>query len=198
MSRYQWAPYVPVAERRRQAMREMEKLRKKGQSVTPLVISSRAIATTFWGKAWCANQEMLAHLDTAVPLAKKGPRAEKLLERDDIYDLFGIEMAAGTVGSREPATPRSTAKVAGKPMPTKTQMPLRQNKENNCWQEVEERIAIRNVSGYVKAMAKLIDLRDRTRESQKMTEFSKRLATLRVRHKNKSRLIMTLNAAGLS
>ena len=52
-----WAPYVPVAERRRKAARAMEKLRKKGHPVAPVKIEGRAIATTFWGKAWCDNLE---------------------------------------------------------------------------------------------------------------------------------------------
>lgn len=59
MSRYRggWAPYVPVAERRRKAEREMEKLRKKGTVVSPVTIEGRQIAATFWGQAWCDNLE---------------------------------------------------------------------------------------------------------------------------------------------
>src|SRR5271166_5242213 len=59
MSRHSggWAPYVPVAARRRKAEREMEKLRKKGVTVSPVKIEGRVIATTFWGKAWCDNLE---------------------------------------------------------------------------------------------------------------------------------------------
>src|SRR4051794_34279286 len=59
MSRYygKWAPYVPVAERRRKAAMAMEKLRKKGAVVLPVTIEGKTIATTFWGKAWCDNLE---------------------------------------------------------------------------------------------------------------------------------------------
>ncbi len=52
-----WPPYVPVAERRKQAARLVEKLRKKGQAVSPVHIEGRRIAETFWGKAWCDNLE---------------------------------------------------------------------------------------------------------------------------------------------
>src|SRR6266436_3007204 len=52
-----WAPYVPVAARRRKAEREMEKLRKKGAVLSPVKIDGRQIARTFWGKAWCDNLE---------------------------------------------------------------------------------------------------------------------------------------------
>jgi uncharacterized Zn finger protein len=61
MSRYHdyggWAPYVTVAERRRDAALAMEKLRKKGQPIAPVVIAGRAIAASVWGKAWCDNLE---------------------------------------------------------------------------------------------------------------------------------------------
>jgi uncharacterized Zn finger protein len=68
MSRYGgWAPYVPVAERRRKALREMEKLRKKGQAVSPVVLDGRLIATTFWGKAWCANLEGYQDYENRLP-----------------------------------------------------------------------------------------------------------------------------------
>ena len=52
-----WAPYVSVAERRHQAEKLTAKLRKQGKQVAPVVISGRAIASTFWGKAWCDNLE---------------------------------------------------------------------------------------------------------------------------------------------
>ena len=35
MSYYEWRPYVPVAQRRREAAKKLAKLKKKGQSVSP-------------------------------------------------------------------------------------------------------------------------------------------------------------------
>lgn len=69
MSRYDggWAPYVPVAERRRKALREMEKLRKKGHPAAPVIIAGRTIATTFWGKAWCQNLESYHDFENRLP-----------------------------------------------------------------------------------------------------------------------------------
>jgi uncharacterized Zn finger protein len=52
-----WPAYVPMAERRRKAVLAMEKLRKTGHAVAPVKIEGRAIASTFWGKAWCDNLE---------------------------------------------------------------------------------------------------------------------------------------------
>ena len=62
-----WAPYVPVAERRRRAARAMEKLRRKGHPVAPVVVQGRAIVTTFWGKAWCDNLESYRDYENRLP-----------------------------------------------------------------------------------------------------------------------------------
>ncbi len=69
MSRYDggWAPYVPVAERRRRAERAMAKRRKSGHPVAPVVIDGRAIATTFWGQAWCENMESYHDYESRLP-----------------------------------------------------------------------------------------------------------------------------------
>ena len=62
-----WAPYVPVAERRRKAEKEMAKLRKKGHPVSPVTITGRTIATTFWGKSWCSNLESYRDYENRLP-----------------------------------------------------------------------------------------------------------------------------------
>ncbi len=63
-----WAPYVPVAERRRRAVLAMGKLAKKGgYPVAPVVIEGRAIVTTFWGKAWCDNLESYHDFENRLP-----------------------------------------------------------------------------------------------------------------------------------
>ncbi len=64
---FQFRPYVPVAKRRAQAAREIEKRRKKGQAVSPVVIEGRTIAHTFWGKAWCDNLESYSDYENRLP-----------------------------------------------------------------------------------------------------------------------------------
>ena len=58
-----FAPYVRVADRKKNAEREAAKLKKKGKVVRPVVITGRMIATTFWGKAWCDNIESYSHCE---------------------------------------------------------------------------------------------------------------------------------------
>ncbi len=67
MSYFGWQPYVPVAERRRQAERKLATLKKKGQSVAPVAIEGRTIATTFWGKSWCTNLERYSDYENRIP-----------------------------------------------------------------------------------------------------------------------------------
>jgi len=64
---YGFRPYVPVAQRRREAQRELEKMRKKGLVVLPISIDGRAIAKTFWGKAWCENLESYSDFENRLP-----------------------------------------------------------------------------------------------------------------------------------
>ena len=78
---YQWAPYVSVAERRRKAAREMEKMRKKGHPVSPVQIEGRTIAKTFWGKSWCDNLEQYSDY------ANRLPRGRTYARNGSVVDL---------------------------------------------------------------------------------------------------------------
>jgi uncharacterized Zn finger protein len=62
-----WPRYVPVSERKEKARKQAEKLRKKGDSLAPVVIAGRTIASTFWGKAWCQNLEQYGDYENRIP-----------------------------------------------------------------------------------------------------------------------------------
>jgi uncharacterized Zn finger protein len=83
-----WRSYVSAAERRRQAARKMEKLRKKGRTISPVVIQGRAIAKTFWGKAWCDNLERYSDF------ANRLPRGRTYVRNGSVIDL---QIAAGEI-----------------------------------------------------------------------------------------------------
>jgi uncharacterized Zn finger protein len=76
-----WQPYVPVAERRRKAARELEKLKKKGHPVSAVVIEGRTIAKTFWGKSWCENLERYSDY------ANRLPRGRTYVRNGSVVDL---------------------------------------------------------------------------------------------------------------
>jgi uncharacterized Zn finger protein len=87
---YDWRPYVSVAERRRKAEREMQKLKKKGHPVSPIRIEGRTIARTFWGKAWCDNLEGYSDFENRLP------RGRAYVRNGSVLDLH---VAAGVVNA---------------------------------------------------------------------------------------------------
>jgi len=62
-----WSPYVPVAQRRAKAAREINRLRKKGMVIEPIEIEGRKIARTFWGEAWCNHLENFSDYENRLP-----------------------------------------------------------------------------------------------------------------------------------
>ncbi len=62
-----WAPYVSVEQRQRNAAREVSRLRKAGQTIAPVQIAGRGIATTVWGNAWCDNLESYHDYENRLP-----------------------------------------------------------------------------------------------------------------------------------
>ncbi len=56
------------------------------------------------------EKDLVADLDQALPVAKKGPNGGKVLEADDLSAMFGLDMAEA-----EPATELSKASVKAKP-----------------------------------------------------------------------------------
>src|SRR6187431_1422709 len=78
---FSYGPYVSVAERRAKAAREVEKRRKKGQDISPVVITGRTIASTFWGKAWCDNLESYSDYENRLP------RGRSYVRNGSVVDL---------------------------------------------------------------------------------------------------------------
>jgi uncharacterized Zn finger protein len=107
---YDWRPYVPVAERRRRAEREMQRRRKKGHPVAPVVVEGRAIARTFWGKAWCDN------LESYSDFANRLPRGRTYVRNGSVVDL---QVAPGLVTAAVAGSDlyEVTVKVAPVPRP---------------------------------------------------------------------------------
>jgi uncharacterized Zn finger protein len=76
-----WKPYVSAAERRRSALREMDKRRKKGYVVSPVTVEGRTIVKTFWGRSWCNNLERYSDF------ANRLPRGRTYVRNGSVIDL---------------------------------------------------------------------------------------------------------------
>jgi len=84
MSRYDyggWPAYVPVATRRAKAVKQMEKLRKKGVEIQPIEITGRTIASSYWGKGWCN------HLDSFSDFSNRLPRGRTYVRNGSVCHL---------------------------------------------------------------------------------------------------------------
>jgi uncharacterized Zn finger protein len=105
---YEWARYVPVAERRRKAAGAMARLVRKGQTVSPVVVQGRAIATTAWGKAWCANMESYGDY------ANRLPRGRTYVRNGSVVDL---QITPGTVAAQVSGSQVYRTTITVKPVP---------------------------------------------------------------------------------
>ena len=78
----QWAPYVPVGQKLAKAGKKAAQLAKQqGREPSPVKLTGRKIAATFWGKAWCDNLE--AYSDYANRL----PRGATYVRNGSVVDL---------------------------------------------------------------------------------------------------------------
>jgi len=60
MSRWDFQPYEPVAQKKAKAGLARVKMQKNDLALAPVIIEGRDIAKTWWGKAWCKNLESYA------------------------------------------------------------------------------------------------------------------------------------------
>lgn len=116
----EWPPYVPVAERRRQAAQKVAKMTKAGRKVSPVEIEGRKIASTFWGEAWCKNLE--AYSDYANRL----PRGRSYVRNGSVVDL---QIEAGCVHAMVSGSDLYTVDIKIKPLP------------KNKWEEIKTQCA---------------------------------------------------------
>ncbi len=77
---YGFAPYVSVAEKKARADKQIAKLKKKNPDLQPILIEGRAIASTWWGKAWNTNLESYADYSNRIGRGKSYVRNHAVLD----------------------------------------------------------------------------------------------------------------------
>jgi uncharacterized Zn finger protein len=91
MNWFTWGPRKSSADRRTDAARAIQDAARRGQAMSPVAITGRTIAHTFWGKAWCDNLER--YRDFAYRLE----RGRSYLRSGSVIDL---RIAAGAIAAR--------------------------------------------------------------------------------------------------
>jgi uncharacterized Zn finger protein len=108
MGYYGWRPYVPVAEKRRQAERKLATLKKQHRSVTPVTIEGRIIAKSFWGKSWCINLERYSDYENRLA------RGRTYLRAGSVVDL---QITKGEIAAMVAGSALYNVKIAIAPVP---------------------------------------------------------------------------------
>jgi uncharacterized Zn finger protein len=106
---FAWHPYVSVAKKRRQAEREVAKLKKRGRSIAPVKIEGRTIARSFWGQAWCTNLERYSDYENRLP------RGRTYVRNGSVVDL---QIARGEVAAMVAGSDLYKIKIAISPVKT--------------------------------------------------------------------------------
>lgn len=81
MAFWEYRPYVSVAQRQRNAAKEVAKRTKQGHKVSPVRIDGRTITKTFWGNSWCENLERYSDY------ANRLPRGRTYVRNGSVVDL---------------------------------------------------------------------------------------------------------------
>lgn len=107
---WDYKPYVSVGQRREQARRKMDKLRKQGINVQAVEIDGRKIARTFWGQSWCQ------HLESFSDYENRLPRGRTYVRNGSVCHL---EIASGEVKAMVSGSELYDVKIAIKQLPAK-------------------------------------------------------------------------------
>jgi uncharacterized Zn finger protein len=88
----------------------MERFRKKGHAVSPVVLEGRVIAKTFWGRSWCENLERYGDY------ANRIPRGRTYVRNGSVVDL---QVKPGEVNAHVSGSSLYTVRVSVSPVPKK-------------------------------------------------------------------------------
>jgi uncharacterized Zn finger protein len=89
-----WAPYVPVAVRRVNAIRQADKIAKREKrDLCPVKAAGRKLCSSVWGQAWCENLERYSDFANRLPrgrtYARNGSVVDLQIERGRVKALVG-------------------------------------------------------------------------------------------------------------
>lgn len=84
------------------AAQNVKKAKAKGKVLEPVVVNGRSIASSWWGKAWCANLEQYADYESRLDRGKRYVRAGAVID---------LKIKKGTVTAKVQGRRKSPYKV---------------------------------------------------------------------------------------
>jgi uncharacterized Zn finger protein len=120
MSYYGYPAYVSVAEKKAKAERKLKQLKKKNPDMQPVSIQGKALATTWWGKAWNKNLERYADYSNRIG------RGRSYVRYSAVLDLKIKPGSAEALVNGSASKPYKVS-IDIKPMPPKNWAAMKQN-----------------------------------------------------------------------
>ena len=96
-----------VREQRQNAARESQRRAKSGESLSPVVLEGRTIASSFWGKAWCDNLESYRDFEYRLPRGRSYVRHRAVID---------LKVSAGQIAALVCGSEVYTVQIAIKPL----------------------------------------------------------------------------------
>lgn len=89
-------PYVPVAQRRAKAEKQLRQMQKKNPRLKPVILTGTSLASTWWGKSWNSNLERYADYSNRIGRGRSYVRHHAVLD----LQLASGKITALVQGSR--------------------------------------------------------------------------------------------------
>lgn len=97
-------------ERADDAAKKRKALEKKGAKLSPVILEGSAIASTFWGKAWCKNIESYHDYENRLPRGRSYVRSSSVID---------LQIEPGLVRAQVMGSRLYTVEIRIKPVPPK-------------------------------------------------------------------------------
>jgi uncharacterized Zn finger protein len=81
-------PYVPVAQRRAKAEKQLRQMQKKNPRLKPVILTGNSLASTWWGKSWNRNLERYADYSNRIGRGRSYVRHHAVLD---------LQLASGNI-----------------------------------------------------------------------------------------------------
>ena len=76
----EYPPYVPVAQRRAKAEKQLQQMQKKHPHLKPVILTGASLAGTWWGKSWNSNLERYADYSNRIGRGRSYVRNRAVLD----------------------------------------------------------------------------------------------------------------------
>lgn len=94
---WDYPEYVPVAQKKANAKKQIEKLKKKNPNISPVILQDKKLANTWWGIAWNKNLESYSNYESRISRGRNYVRSGYVLDLQiDVGKITSLVQGSGT------------------------------------------------------------------------------------------------------